>query len=97
MRNKHFYPDERSGVCVVRRKDETIEELIRRFKKKFSKSGIVKELRDRMYYEKPSETKRKKRLQAIRNARKDELMRETFYNNIDKNSRPKKRNERKGK
>ncbi len=38
-----------------------MESLIKRFKKKFSKSGIIKELRDRSAFEKPSDKKRRKR------------------------------------
>lgn len=64
--HKFYHPDERSGICVVRRRGETDDELLRRFRKKFSKSGIVKELRDKMYYEKPSDKRRRKRMQSIR-------------------------------
>ena len=42
------------------RKDESFEAALRRFKKKIEQEGILKELRDRKHYEKPSERKRKK-------------------------------------
>jgi len=42
------------------RKDESFEAALRRFKKKIDKEGILKEIRDRKHYEKPSERKRKK-------------------------------------
>lgn len=42
------------------RKDESFESALRRFKKKIEQEGILKEVRDRKYYEKPSERKRKK-------------------------------------
>ena len=45
---------------VVIRKDEPFEAALRRFKKKIDKEGILKEVRDRKHYEKPSERKRKK-------------------------------------
>ena len=64
--NKHFKPEEMTGICVVRRDDESNEDLIKRFRKKFSKSGLTKELRERMFYEKPSDKKRRKRLEAER-------------------------------
>jgi small subunit ribosomal protein S21 len=64
--NKYYHPDERSGICVVRRNGESFEELLKRFRKKFSKSGLSKELRDRMYYEKPSDKRRRKKMQSIR-------------------------------
>ena len=42
------------------RKDESFEAALRRFKKKIEQEGILKEVRDRKHYEKPSERKRKK-------------------------------------
>jgi small subunit ribosomal protein S21 len=42
------------------RKDESFESALRRFKKQIENEGILKELRDRKHYEKPSERKRKK-------------------------------------
>jgi len=64
--HKHYYPDEHSGICVVRRKGEKDEDIIKRFRKKFSKSGLAKEVRDRMFFEKPSDKKRRKKAQSIR-------------------------------
>lgn len=42
------------------RKDESFEAALRRFKRKIEQEGILRELRDRKHYEKPSERKRKK-------------------------------------
>jgi small subunit ribosomal protein S21 len=42
------------------KKDEPFEVALRRFKKKIEQEGILKEVRDRKHYEKPSERKRKK-------------------------------------
>lgn len=43
---------------VMIRKDESFESALRRFKKKIDKDGILKEVRDRKHYEKPSERRR---------------------------------------
>ena len=48
-------------IKVVRKDNESAEKLIKRFKKKFEKSGIVKLLKDRRYFEKPSVKKRNKK------------------------------------
>jgi small subunit ribosomal protein S21 len=64
--SKFYHPDERSGICVVRRRGETDDELLKRFRKKFSKSGLTKEIREKMYYEKPSDKRRRKKMQSIR-------------------------------
>ncbi|MBI4972435.1 MAG: 30S ribosomal protein S21 [Candidatus Omnitrophica bacterium] len=42
------------------RKDESFESALRRFKRKIEESGILKEVRDRKHYEKPSDRRRKK-------------------------------------
>lgn len=42
------------------RKDESFESALRRFKRKIEQEGILREIRDRKHYEKPSERKRKK-------------------------------------
>ena len=44
---------------------ELIERALKKFKRKFEKTGIVKELRARQAFEKPSVTNRKKMMKAI--------------------------------
>ncbi|MBU1006083.1 MAG: 30S ribosomal protein S21 [Candidatus Omnitrophica bacterium] len=39
---------------------ESLEKALRRFKKKIEREGILKQLKARKHYEKPSEIKRKK-------------------------------------
>jgi len=83
-KNRNYFPEEKSGICVVRRKDETYDDLVKRFRKKFSKSGIVKELRDRTYYEKPSAKKRRKRKQSIKSIEKEQLKLEDLNSKFGK-------------
>ena len=42
------------------RKDESFESALRRFKKKIERDGILREIKERKHYEKPSEKRRKK-------------------------------------
>lgn len=42
------------------RENEPLERALRRLKKKIDREGILKQLRDRKHYEKPSERKRRK-------------------------------------
>lgn len=42
------------------KKDESFESALRRFKKKIEQEGILREVRERKHYEKPSERRRKK-------------------------------------
>ena len=46
------------------REDETLENALRRFKRKCEKSGILSELKKRQHYEKPSVKKKRKALAA---------------------------------
>lgn len=58
---------------VIVRKGETIEEALRRFKKMVDHDGILKEVRKREFYQKPSELRRERernRLKAIRKGQK---------------------------
>ena len=70
--SNYYKPDEHTGICVVKRKGESDEDLVRRFRKKFSKSGLAKEYREKMYYEKPSEKRRRKKAQSLRLLKKEE-------------------------
>ena len=47
-------------------KDYNFEKMLRAFKIKCTQEGIVRKLRDRMYYEKPSDKKRKRKGRGIR-------------------------------
>jgi len=51
------------------------EKMIRKFLKKVKRAGLMEELRERRYYMKPSEKKRRQRAKAERNRRREELKR----------------------
>jgi len=53
-------------MLVVKIKDnEPIDKALKRFKKKFEKTGVLKTVRNKAYFEKPSVTRRNVRLRAI--------------------------------
>jgi small subunit ribosomal protein S21 len=53
-------------MIIVQVKDgENIDRALKRFKRKFEKTGVVKELRRRQAFEKSSITKRQQKLHAI--------------------------------
>lgn len=52
---------------TVVRKNESLEDALRRFKRSVSKTGTLQEARKREFYEKPS-VKRKKSLKLLENA-----------------------------
>lgn len=56
---------EREMSKTVVRKNESLEDALRRFKRNVSKSGTIQEVRKREFYEKPS-VKRKKKSEAAR-------------------------------
>lgn len=61
-----------NGIVVFLQHGETTESLIKRFKKKYSKSGIPKESRDRMQHLKPSAQRKIKQEAARRLRQRDE-------------------------
>ena len=46
--------------------EEAFDKVLRKFKNQVKKSGIIKELRDRMYFQKPSEKRHQQKLKAKR-------------------------------
>lgn len=45
-------------LIIPIKEGDTIEKALKKYKKKFERVGILKQLRDRMYYKKPSERKK---------------------------------------
>jgi small subunit ribosomal protein S21 len=68
------YPnvDEKRGLVVVARYEESVDSLIKRFKKKINRSGILREFKNATFYEKPSEKKKRKRIEAAIRKIKDD-------------------------
>ncbi len=52
-------------IVVPVKEGENIEKALKKFKRKFERTGIVKELRSRQQYNKPSVIKRLKKEHAI--------------------------------
>ncbi|MBO8438024.1 MAG: 30S ribosomal protein S21 [Bacteroidetes bacterium] len=52
-------------IIVPVKEGDNIERALKKFKRKYEKTGIVKELRSRQAFEKPSVTNRKKMMRAI--------------------------------
>ena len=52
-------------IIVQVKEGENIERALKKFKRKFEKTGVVKELRSRQAFEKPSVTNRKKMMNAV--------------------------------
>ena len=52
-------------IIVPIKENETIDKALKKFKKKFEKTGIVKQLRSRQTFKKPSVTRRTEIKKAI--------------------------------
>ena len=52
-------------IVVPLKEGENIEKALKKFKRKFEKTGVVKELRNRQAFEKPSVAKRRQTMRAI--------------------------------
>ena len=57
-------------MVFVEVRNGNLEKALRVLKKKVQKNGLVKELRAREYYQKPSEIKREKKKEGIKNYKK---------------------------
>lgn len=54
-----------SMLLINIKENESIDKALKRFKKKFEKTGVLKELRRRTYFEKPSVERREEVKKAI--------------------------------
>tara|TARA_B100002019_G_scaffold260168_1_gene246069 strand:- start:1097 stop:1294 length:198 start_codon:yes stop_codon:yes gene_type:complete len=52
-------------LIVKLKKGENINSALKRFKRKFKDTGVVKEIRKRQQFDKPSRVKREAKLKAI--------------------------------
>ncbi len=54
-------------VKVKARGSESVEQMLRRFKKMCEKEGLTKDMKRNSYYEKPSERRRRRQRKMFRN------------------------------
>ncbi len=64
INTKHF-KQLKIMIVVPVKEGENIEKALKKFKRKFEKTGVVKELRRRQEFTKPSVVKRKEKIHAI--------------------------------
>tara|TARA_Y100000593_G_C4159988_1_gene261531 strand:+ start:35 stop:298 length:264 start_codon:yes stop_codon:yes gene_type:complete len=69
---KHFKKGKRKP------KPLTFDQMMRKFKKKVERAGIIQECRKREYYEKPNQKKQRKRKEAIRREQLNQLNNNTL-------------------
>jgi small subunit ribosomal protein S21 len=62
-------------VRIVARPGENSDRLIQRFKRTISKEGILKEVKKRKHFEKPSEKRRREQKDRLKSIRKSILKR----------------------
>ena len=74
MANKHDKCEPGKGLSVAVRNDD-IEKAFKIFKKKVLTEGLMKELKARQAYEKPSERKKRKLAEAKRREKKARALR----------------------
>ena len=63
--NNNYILINKNMIVVPVKEGENIEKALKKFKRKFEKTGVVKELRKRQQYDKPSVLKRLKMERAI--------------------------------
>lgn len=60
-------------IIVNVKENESIDKALKRFKKKFEKTGVLRQIRQRAFFEKKSVRRRNERLRAIYRAKKAAL------------------------
>ena len=58
-------------IKIKSRGSESIDQMLRRFKKLCEKEGLTKDIKRNSYYEKPSERRRRKRRKALKRAQQE--------------------------
>jgi len=61
-----------ANASIKVRKNEDINRAIKRFKRKVEASGVMRDLKRKRFYRKPSEAKRIKHAEALKRKRKSE-------------------------
>jgi len=61
-------------IAIMLKKRENIDKALRRLKKAVAKEGIFAELKERQYFQKPGDKKRKKSIRARARIRKEERL-----------------------
>lgn len=59
-------------------RNNNVEKALRVMKKKMKRDGVFQELKDRQYYQKPSEVKREKAKQRLVNIKKAQKLKRNF-------------------
>ncbi len=57
-------------IKVAIQEGESIDKILKRFKKKYEKAGILKEFRKRSFFVKPSVKRRMKKAKAVRRTKR---------------------------
>jgi ribosomal protein S21 len=57
-------------VGIVVNENEPIDRALKRFKKKYERSGVLKEFKKRTFFTKPSVKRRMKKVKAIRRSQR---------------------------
>jgi small subunit ribosomal protein S21 len=65
-------------VGITIGENENIDKALKRFKKKYERSGILKEFKKRTFFLKPSIKKRMEKIKAARRAHRTETMEQRF-------------------
>ncbi len=61
-------------VGITLSETENIDKALKRFKKKYERSGVLKEYKKRTFFTKPSIEKRMNRIKALRRASRENQM-----------------------
>lgn len=58
-------------IKIKARSSESLDQMLKRFKKMCEKEGLIREIKRTVFFEKPSDIKRRKERQTIRKMQKE--------------------------
>lgn len=73
-----------TGRVVVKRDNETVDNMLRRFKRSVESSGVLRELKKREFYLSTSQKRREKKKRALKRLRKRLKIEAEMMNRDDK-------------
>lgn len=66
-------------IRIKCRGNESIDQMLRRFKKLCEKEGLVKDIKRTSYYEKPSERRRRKERKSLKRAQQESMEQQGLF------------------
>ena len=76
------------AIRIKSRSGESVEQMLRRFKKMCEKEGLTKDVKKHAYYEKPSERRRRADRKSVKRQQKVQMEKKGIFVPTNRKERP---------